>query len=258
MTTSILENSAPPKIPPLANGEDSGTSVTSSSNEDDSSKMAPKNLKFPPKTSIPPPLVGRSYSDRRYNQNGKHRTHSTGNGHAGTAGRSSTPDLGYRSRSSRSSKRSLYASFKFIDDYSPLATKKSVDEKESSKEKNRPPPLTSAGVTIGGLQEQQQFQATPTSQQNYVRKISMIRPSIDSAAVSLDVQCGIGPYRPSCLQKFADKNWMLFWLCWFCAVQVSSEWVLEMLFWGMKNVCLFFSFVGHASLGPRAIRPKHD
>lgn len=33
-------------------------------------------------------------------------------------------------------------------------------------------------------------------------------------------ECGIGPYRPECLQKFATRKWMLFWMCWFCFVQV--------------------------------------
>lgn len=31
--------------------------------------------------------------------------------------------------------------------------------------------------------------------------------------------CGIGAYRPSWLQRFSTKKWMLFWLCWFCFVQ---------------------------------------
>lgn len=34
-------------------------------------------------------------------------------------------------------------------------------------------------------------------------------------------ECGIGPYRPECLQKFATRKCMLFWMCWFCFVQVG-------------------------------------
>jgi organic anion transporter 4A len=34
-----------------------------------------------------------------------------------------------------------------------------------------------------------------------------------------ETQLGIGKYRPRWLQRFANRRWMLFWMCWFCMVQ---------------------------------------
>lgn len=227
---SNTENSSNSETPCFHHSSPSTT--TSNENPPISARTKAKKILFPdnlkdgpivkfensnsnPKSKSHRPVVGRSFSDRRYNSRTPpigQRTSMASNG----TGHSATPDLN-RLRNSRSSKRSLYASFKFIDDYSPVATRKSVADREDKnaialqqvtgyqhRHKEPPPPLPPP-------QEQ------PSS--HYIRRISM-RPSIDSAALSLDVQCGIGPYRPSCLQKFADKNWMLFWLCWFCAVQV--------------------------------------
>ena len=33
--------------------------------------------------------------------------------------------------------------------------------------------------------------------------------------------CGWGPFSPALCQKFRDPKWVLFWLCWAGAIQVS-------------------------------------
>lgn len=36
-------------------------------------------------------------------------------------------------------------------------------------------------------------------------------------------RCGWGPFKSSCLQKFRDPKWILFWLCWAGAIQVRRS-----------------------------------
>jgi hypothetical protein len=49
------------------------------------------------------------------------------------------------------------------------------------------------------------------------QQIELIEKEVD--AMAKESQCGIGKWRPAWMQRFATRNWMLLWLCWFCAVQ---------------------------------------
>jgi hypothetical protein len=47
--------------------------------------------------------------------------------------------------------------------------------------------------------------------------IEMIDHQVDIMAEKSLV--GLGQWRPKWVQRFATKNWMLLWLCWFCTIQ---------------------------------------
>lgn len=49
------------------------------------------------------------------------------------------------------------------------------------------------------------------------QQIELIDKEIDVMAEKTLV--GIGQWRPKWIQRFATKNWMLLWLCWFCTIQ---------------------------------------
>lgn len=73
----------------------------------------------------------------------------------------------------------------------------------------RPPPPTKAHLA-----------ATLKPSSKDLPDIEILDPDqLGVDAASLNTQCGISWYRPKCLQRFATKNWMLFWMCWYCTVQ---------------------------------------
>ena len=37
-----------------------------------------------------------------------------------------------------------------------------------------------------------------------------------------DEMCGWGPFKPGFCQRFRDPKWVLFWMCWAGAIQVSA------------------------------------
>ncbi|KAI6229960.1 Solute carrier organic anion transporter family member [Aphelenchoides fujianensis] len=49
------------------------------------------------------------------------------------------------------------------------------------------------------------------------QQLEFIDKEIDTMAEK--AQCGIGNWRPQWMQRFATRNWMLLWLCWFCTIQ---------------------------------------
>ncbi|CAD5233443.1 unnamed protein product [Bursaphelenchus xylophilus] len=67
----------------------------------------------------------------------------------------------------------------------------------------RPPKREAPWSTMDERQKQQQIQ--------------LIEKEIDVMAEKSLM--GIRSWRPKWLQKFATKNWMLLWMCWFCTIQ---------------------------------------
>uniref|UniRef100_A0AC34RHL5 Solute carrier organic anion transporter family member n=1 Tax=Panagrolaimus sp. JU765 TaxID=591449 RepID=A0AC34RHL5_9BILA len=49
------------------------------------------------------------------------------------------------------------------------------------------------------------------------QQIELIDKEINE--LTKEAQCGIGKFRPKWLQKMATRGWLLFFLCWFCAIQ---------------------------------------
>lgn len=49
------------------------------------------------------------------------------------------------------------------------------------------------------------------------QRIQLIEKEIDVMAEKSLM--GIRSWRPKWLQRFATRNWMLFWMCWFCTMQ---------------------------------------
>uniref|UniRef100_A0A914VAS4 Uncharacterized protein n=1 Tax=Plectus sambesii TaxID=2011161 RepID=A0A914VAS4_9BILA len=83
----------------------------------------------------------------------------------------------------------------------------------------RPPPSTKSPTTKSPATKAH-LAATLAHAAKDLPDIEILDPDqlgVDPA--SLQTQCGISWYRPKCLQRFATKNWMLFWMCWYCTVQ---------------------------------------
>ncbi|KAI6231989.1 Solute carrier organic anion transporter family member [Aphelenchoides besseyi] len=59
--------------------------------------------------------------------------------------------------------------------------------------------------------------STVDEQQQKKQQLEFIDKEIDVMAEKS--QCGIGTWRPKWIQRFATRQWMLLWLCWFCAIQ---------------------------------------
>ncbi|GMR30135.1 hypothetical protein PMAYCL1PPCAC_00330, partial [Pristionchus mayeri] len=57
----------------------------------------------------------------------------------------------------------------------------------------------------------------PWAQQVPAQHQELIEKEINHLAA--ETQCGLGKWRPQWLQRFGTRHWMLFWLCWYCAIQ---------------------------------------
>lgn len=69
-------------------------------------------------------------------------------------------------------------------------------------------------TAMEGTMAESKNAVSPIDELTYVQKNT---PEDDGGS------CGWGPFKPGCCQRFRNPKWVLFWLCWAGAIQVSGH-----------------------------------